>query len=64
MKIGDITYKHAPSVYNDEAARVNDNQRTIPGIIVYIHPQRKYYTVEFTFKHYKFRESYCFKGEI
>lgn len=35
----------------------------LPCDVVYIHPQRRYYTVEFTFPQgRKFRESYCFPG--
>ncbi len=31
---------------------------TLPCRVVYVHPQRRYYTVEFSFGHRRFRESY------
>lgn len=38
------------------------------GVVVYIHPERRYYTVEFTFQKgstvRKFRESYPMKNRI
>ena len=31
---------------------------TLPCRVVYVHPQRRYYTVEFAFDRGRFRESY------
>ncbi|MEG1758534.1 MAG: hypothetical protein RR235_08785 [Oscillospiraceae bacterium] len=60
MKLGD-TVSRVPH-FGHDSAHNPDKPKTIPGIVVYVHPQRRYYTVEFSFrKDHKFRESYYFQ---
>lgn len=54
MKIGDR---------KTEQVHFGDSRpRTMTGTVVYIHPQRRFYTVEFKFTFGSLRESYFFPG--
>lgn len=38
--------------------RIADTEKKATGTVVYIHPDRRYYVVEFTMKYGSFREGY------
>ena len=55
MKIGDKSKEWIPSAF------APDKGEHVYGTVVYIHPQRRFYTVEFDFHGRTFRESYPFQ---
>lgn len=62
MKLGDkLIRRPHPQVY-EHMERPQD----LPCTVVYIHPQRRFYTVEFRFSvtGYAFRESYFFPDRL
>lgn len=62
MRIGDKLMRiPAASVYEKEK-----RPRALPCVVVYIHPERRFYTVEFRFPAtgWAFRESYFFPDRL
>lgn len=58
MKVGDRIGHMCPT-YGDSHG---DADKKYPGVVVYIHPQRRYYTVEFDMGNgMRCRESFYFK---
>lgn len=55
LRVGD-TLKRTPSVNVDEYGRTATTK--VPCTVVYIHPQRRFYVVRFTFGSRSFCESY------
>lgn len=47
LQVGDTTTEFLTSV-----------NQTLTGKVVYVHPERRFYTVEFEFEYGKFRESF------
>lgn len=60
MQIGDVVNKKAPSFGTD--VHVVGRPATMPGKVVYIHPQRRFYTLEFEVAGRKMQESYSFRN--
>ena len=59
MKVGDKIKRKI-----EYGAEYGSNLPPEEGVVVYIHPQNRYYTVEFTFPKGKIRESYPMKNKI
>lgn len=59
MKVGDKIKRKI-----EYGAEYGSNLPPEEGVVVYIHPKHRYYTVEFTFPKGKIRESYPMKSKI
>lgn len=62
MKVGDLVSKQTMAGYGAGHKLV-----IVPGTCVYIHPERRYYTLEFNLPGGKIREDYNFqhrRGEV
>ena len=63
MKIGDILY-HVPSTDSSFGFKYEARENLLPCRVVWIHPEGRYYTVEFTLERgQRLRESYFPKRE-
>ena len=61
MKVGDIINRHRPTFGSDVLAPTS-MPKTMPGKVVYIHPERRFYKVEFDFgRSGVIRECFYFK---
>ena len=60
MQIGDVVNKKAPS-FGGDTHRPGQTE-TMPGKVVYIHPQRRFYTLEFEVAGRKMQERYSFRN--
>lgn len=64
IKVGDRVRRHIE--YGVEGGGLLPTEE---GVVVYVHPERRFYTVEFTFpgkepwERWKFREAYIMKPE-
>lgn len=58
MNIGDKVSRIPETVYSGSMPGEKKTKRAHTGTVVYIHPQRRYYTVEFEMNGGKVRESY------
>lgn len=59
MLVGDVVKRGFPTCGTDVCPK--DAPKTISGTVVYIHPERRFYVVEFEFDGRTFRETYKFK---
>lgn len=59
MKVGDTVTGHKPS-YGVEY-RVEGEPQSYPAQVIYIHPQRRFYTLEFKFGDRTIRQSYKYR---
>ena len=60
MQVGDRSKEAVRSAFGPDCGEM------VHGTVIYIHPQRRFYTVEYDFHGRKYRESYPFqyrKGE-
>lgn len=61
MKIGDkVTKALSWGDISKEGAHGHPDKVVATGTVVYIHPKRRFYVLEFTFPAGKFRESFFF----
>lgn len=58
MKVGDVVKKFEPTFGTDY--QTVGKPPSFDATVVYIHPKRRFLTVEFCFKYGKFRESFRF----
>lgn len=58
MKVGDKVY-HLKPTYGGNRFFAPSGEK-YEGTVVYIHPQRRFFSVEFKFKYYSFRQSFYF----
>ncbi|MPM33333.1 hypothetical protein SDC9_79906 [bioreactor metagenome] len=62
MRIGDKVTKR-PAIFQNEIkdpGRKGQGPRVLSGTVVYIHPERRFYEVEFTCEDRSFRETFYF----
>nr|DAL91793.1 MAG TPA: ATP synthase subunit 9 [Caudoviricetes sp.] len=60
MKVGDKRMMK-PHEFQDDPRHPN-RSKLLPCTVIYIHPQRRFYRVEFETRGGKFRESFYFPG--
>ena len=62
LRLGDKVQKNINWTDDEPSKRgaPKKNRETAEGTVVYIHPRRRYYTLEFAFSGGKYRECYSF----
>jgi len=62
MLVGDVVNKYSPSFGVDY--QYPDRPKTLPGRVVYIHPKRRFFVLQFDFDHGRsFCQSFSFHGD-
>lgn len=58
MQIGDKVIRYPKTFLNTERDTPDNGFRPMSGVVVYIHPKKRFHVVEFEMQGQKFRESF------
>lgn len=59
MKVGDKVY-HLKPTFGGKNIYIPSGRKRFEGTVVYIHPERRFFSVEFKFDYGSFRQSFYF----